>query len=151
MLDVNTWLAVSILIHPKTVLSGCSNANQVLQHQIGTFMSIWTLPCPQHHIHTGIVLFRNTDQLTDCAVNCNDLDLFVLCWAMCNITLIWKQFNLPCVSLGLFSAKCDPIIGQRIWVSYNEVLFIVTDIFTKSKYLFQILCQTAALFYQRNF
>jgi len=53
----NAWLSVSALIHPKGVLSGLGQdsvqASQVLPHQTGSSMSLWTLLCALERSHVG--------------------------------------------------------------------------------------------------
>ena len=55
------WLTVSALIHPKGVLSGWGQdsvqASQVLPHQTGSSMSLWTSLCAlvRSHVGTGRV------------------------------------------------------------------------------------------------
>ena len=51
------WLSVSAQIHPKGVLSGWGQdsvqASQVLPHQTGSSMSLWTLLCALVRSHVG--------------------------------------------------------------------------------------------------
>ena len=59
MLAEKAWPAVSALIHPKGVLSGCGQdsvqASQVLPHKTCSSMSLWTLLCMCIYIYICVL------------------------------------------------------------------------------------------------